>query len=141
MNTSHLPVGLVRDEAGQVCQDPNREVQERIHLVFDSFLQLRSACKVLHFFNEQELCLPRHDRFGDLVWKKPTVAALLEILKNPAYAGAFVYGRTCTTRELSGATTQKRLPIEQWRICIKDKYPAYIGWETFEKIQAMLQDN
>ena len=137
----HLPVGLVRDEAGQVRPDPNQEVQERIHLVFNAFLRLRSACKVLHFFNEQELCLPRRDRFGDLVWKKPTVAALLEILKNPAYAGAFVYGRTRTTHPASGETRQKRLPISEWRICVKDKYPPYISWETFEKIQVMLQDN
>ena len=136
-----LPVGLVRDEVGHVHFDPNREVQDRIQLVFDSFLQLRSASKVLHFFNEQELCLPRHDRFGDLLWKKPTVAALLEILKNPAYAGAFVYGRTRTTRQPSGDTTQRRLPMEQWRICVKDKYPAYIPWETFEQIQLRLQDN
>ena len=63
-----LPIGLVRDEVGHVHFDPNREVQDRIHLVFDSFLQLRSASKVLHFFNEQELGLPRHDRFGDLLY-------------------------------------------------------------------------
>ena len=31
--------------------------------------------------------------------------------------------------------------MDQWRICVKDKYPAYISWETFEKIQAMLKDN
>ena len=136
-----LPAGLVRDEIGQVHFDPNREVQDRIHLVFDSFRQLRSASKVLHFFNEQELRLPRHDRFGDLIWKKPTVAALLEVLKNPAYAGAFVYGRTRTTRQPSGDTTQHRLPMEQWRICVKDKYPAYINWETSEQIQLRLQDN
>jgi DNA invertase Pin-like site-specific DNA recombinase len=136
-----LPIGLVRDEVGHVHFDPNREVQDRIHLVFDSFRQLRSASKVLHFFNEQELGLPRHDRFGDLLWKKPTVAALLEMLKNPAYAGAFVYGRTRTTRQPSGDITLQRLPMEQWRICIKDKYPAYINWEAFEQIQLRLQDN
>ena len=36
---------------------------------------------------------------------------------------------------------QERLPREQWRIVVKDKYPAYISWATFEKIQAMLRDN
>ena len=41
----HLPVGLVRDEAGRVRQDPHQEVQERIHLVFDSFLRLRIRCQ------------------------------------------------------------------------------------------------
>lgn len=136
-----LPIGLVRHAQGQVHKDPNLEVQGRISLVFDTFLQRRSACQVLRFFNEQELGLPGHDRFGDLVWKKPTVAALLSILKNPAYAGAFVYGRTRTTRAPSGETTLARLPQPEWKICVKDKYPAYIDWQTFEQIQAMLQDN
>jgi DNA invertase Pin-like site-specific DNA recombinase len=136
-----LPMGLVRQDDGMVVKDPNREVQERLDLVFSTFLRRRSASKVLRFFNDHELLIPRRDRFGDPVWKKPSVAAILEILKNPAYAGAFVYGRSRTTRDPSGKVTVKRLPMEQWRICVKDKYPAYISWETFEKIQAMLKDN
>ena len=136
-----LPVGLVRQVDATVVRDPNREVQERLDLVFSTFLRLKSANKVLRFVNDHELLIPRHDRFGDLVWKKPTIAAILEFLKNPAYAGAFVYGRTRTTRDPGGQATTKRRPIDQWRICVKNKYPAYIDWETFEKIQAMLQDN
>jgi len=136
-----LPVGLVRQVDATVVRDPNREVQERLDLVSSTFLRLKSANKVLRFFNDHELLIPRRDRFGDLVWKKPTIAAILEFLKNPAYAGAFVYGRTRTTRDPGGQATTKRRPIDQWRICVKDKYPAYIDWETFEKIQAMLQDN
>src|SRR5919204_2226521 len=91
-----LPVGLVRDALGRVVKDPNREVQDRLALVFATFLEVRSASRVPHSFNTHDLLLPRRDRFGDVVWKKPTVAALLEVLKNPAYAGAFVYGRTRT---------------------------------------------
>jgi DNA invertase Pin-like site-specific DNA recombinase len=136
-----LPVGLIRQEDGQVTKDPNLEVQERIDFVFVTFLRCRTASKVLRFFNDHELLIPRRDRFGDLVWKKPSVAAILSILKNPAYAGAFVYGRSRTTRDPSGKVTTKRLPMDQWRICVKDKYPHYIRWDTYEKIQAMLQDN
>jgi DNA invertase Pin-like site-specific DNA recombinase len=136
-----LPTGLVRDERGQVCKDPNQEVQSRIALVISTFLQRKSASKVLRYFNNHDIRLPRRDRFGDLVWKKPTVAAILFILKNPAYAGAFVYGRSRTTRDPSGKATVKRLSMDEWKICVKDKYPAYIDWESFEKIQAMLADN
>lgn len=136
-----LPVGLVRQDNGTVLKDPNREVQERIDLVFSTFLQYRAAAKVLRFFNDHKLLMPCRDRFGDLVWKKASIARILSILKNPAYAGAFVYGRTRTTRDPSGKATIKRLPMDQWRICVKDKYPAYISWETFEKIQAQLKDN
>jgi DNA invertase Pin-like site-specific DNA recombinase len=136
-----LPVGLVRQEDGTVVKDPNQEIQERLDLIFGTFLRRKSASKVLRFFNDHQLLHPRRDRFGDVVWKKPSVAAILDTLKNPAYAGAFVYGRTRTTRDHSGKVTTKRLPMDQWRICVKDKYPAYISWETFEKIQAMLRDN
>jgi DNA invertase Pin-like site-specific DNA recombinase len=136
-----LPTGLVRDDDGTVRKDPNLEVQDCIELIFSTFLRLKSAAKVLRFFNEHSLRIPRRDRFGDLVWKKPTIATVLAILKNPAYAGAFVYGRTRTTRDASGKATLKRLPMDQWRICVKDKYPAYVSWETFEQIQAVLKDN
>jgi DNA invertase Pin-like site-specific DNA recombinase len=136
-----LPVGLLRQDDGTVLKDSNREVQERIDLVFSTFLQYRAAAKVLRFFNDHKLLMPCRDRFGDLVWKKASIARILSILKNPAYAGAFVYGRTRTTRDPSGKATIKRLPMDQWRICVKDKYPAYISWETFEKIQAQLKDN
>lgn len=136
-----LPVGLVRRDDGTVLKDPNREVQERLDLIFTTFLQRRAAARVLRFFNDHELLIPRRDRFGDLVWKKPSIAKILSILKNPAYAGAFVYGRSRTIRDPSGKVATKRLPMDQWRICVKDKYPAYISWETFEKIQAILKDN
>lgn len=136
-----LPVGLVRDRTGQVLKEPNLEVQERLSLVFSTFLQRRSASKVLEFFNQQQLLLPRRDQFGDLIWKKPTIAAILSILKHPAYAGAFVYGRTRTIREPSGRVTQKHLPLAQWKIRVNDKYPAYISWEVYLKIRAMLEDN
>lgn len=136
-----LPAGLERGETGQVHKDPNLEVQERIGLVFQTFLHRKSASQVLRFFNAEAFRLPRRDRFGDVVWKKPTVAAILSILKNPAYAGAFVYGRTRTTRDPEGKVSVQRLPMDQWRIRVNDVYPAYISWETFEQIQAMLADN
>jgi DNA invertase Pin-like site-specific DNA recombinase len=136
-----LPVGLVHSAHGQVIKDPHREVQDRLGLVFDTFLRVKSACKVLHYFNQHDLHLPRRNRFGDLVWKKPTVLAIWSILKNPAYAGAFVYGRSHTSRDLHGKATTRSLPMEQWKIIVQDKYPAYLNWETFVRIQSMLRDN
>lgn len=138
-----LPAGLVRDLAGRVVKDPNQEVQDRITLVFDTFLQRRSASQVLTYLASHDLCLPRTDSHSRLFWKQPTYAAVISILKNPAYAGAFVYGRTRTTR--SGPTLQAktftRVPQEQWRIRIQDIYPAYIDWATYERIQLLLRDN
>jgi DNA invertase Pin-like site-specific DNA recombinase len=137
-----LPVGLVRDPLGRVAKHPDREVQSRIDLVFATFLRVRSIAKVLRYFNEQRLLIPRRDLFGDVVWRKPSVAAVGSILKNPAYAGAFVYGHTRTVRTgPHQPAVQKLQPMAEWRIRIPDKYPAYIDWATYERIQAMIRDN
>ena len=138
-----LPTGLVRNGQGKVLKIPNQEAQARLALVFETFLQCRSASKVVDIFNRHDLLLPRRDRFGDVLWKAPRVASVLSILKHPAYAGAFTYGRTRTVRR---EATQRRpsltrLPQEQWRICIPNVYPSYISWETYTQIQAMLKDN
>ncbi|MFH0303320.1 recombinase family protein [Bradyrhizobium sp. 31Argb] len=65
------------------------------------------------------------------------------ILRNPAYAGAFVYGRTksCRTTYASGKLKTARCPMAEWKVVVKGRYPAYIDWDGFERIQAMLHDN
>jgi excisionase family DNA binding protein len=138
-----LPVGLIRDPLERVFKHPDVEVQGRIDLIFATFLRVRSASGVVRSFNDDGLLIPRKDDLGDIIWRRPTVPAICSTLENPAYGGAFVYGRTRSVLK-PGSTherTQKRLPMEEWKIRIQDKYPAYIDWATFEAIQAMLRDN
>ena len=138
-----LPTGLVRNGQGKVIKLPHQEAQARLSLGFETFLQCRSASKVVEVFKAHQRLLPRRDRFGDLVWKAPRVAAVLAILKHPAYAGAFTYGRTRTLRREASQVRPAitRLPQEQWRIGIQDVYPASIRWETSLQMQAMLKDH
>ena len=95
-----LPAGFIRDKLDNVFKDPNLEVQGRIQLIFDTFLKLKSASQVLMHFNKNELTIPRTDHFGDIVWRRPTHSAICTILKNPTYAGTFVYGRTKATPKI-----------------------------------------
>jgi DNA invertase Pin-like site-specific DNA recombinase len=137
-----LPIGLVRDAHNRVHKDPNIEVQNRIVLIFETFLEKKTAAKVLRYFNEHHLTIPRYNRFGELQWKEPTLASIVSILRTPTYAGAFTYGRTRTTRNLpTSDKTTRKVPMEEWKVLIKDKHPKYIEWETFEKIQSILKDN
>jgi DNA invertase Pin-like site-specific DNA recombinase len=138
-----LPTGLVRNGQGKGLKIPNQEAQARLSLVCETFLPCRSASKVVDIFNRHDLLLPRRDRFGAVLWKAPRVASVLSILKHPAYAGAFTYGRTRTVRR---EATQRRpsltrLPQEQWRICIPNVYPSSISWETYTQIQTMRKDH
>ncbi len=138
-----LPIGLVRDPSGVVVKDPDMAVQERLGLVFEVFLKFRTVAKVMRLLNERGLDLPRRDRYGDLRWARATICSVAAILKNPAYAGAFVYGRT-RMRELAreGASRSRiRQPIEEWRIVVKDRYPAYVDWATYEMIRNVIKDN
>jgi DNA invertase Pin-like site-specific DNA recombinase len=136
-----LPTRLVRH--GQVHKSPNQEAQARLALVFETFLPCRSASKVVEVFNTHALLLPRRNRFGDLVWKAPRVAAVLAILKHPASAGAFTYGRSRPRRRAAPQARPSitRLPQAQWRICLPDVYPPYISWETYRQIQTRLKDH
>ena len=137
-----LPSGLVRDPSGVVTQDPDQEVRSRIALVFSSFLQLRTTVRITNLLRTRGLALPRSDRHGGTLWRAPTIAAVTAILRNPAYAGAFVYGRTrLGPPGAKGRQKQRRRSPAEWRIVVKDRYPAYIDWDTFERIQAMLADN
>lgn len=138
----NLPVGLVRDPSGVVLKEPNIAVQERLNLVFELFLKVRTVAKVMRMLNDRGLDLPRRDRHGELRWTRATVSAVSSILKNPAYAGAFVYGRTRIRAACDNSSSAKvAKSIEEWRIVVKDRYPAYIDWSTYENILSIVSDN
>lgn len=137
-----LPAGLVRLEDARVVKDPDLRVQGAIDLIFSLFLGLKSIAKVVSHFNANGLLVPRRPRNRETVWRGATVARIAEILHNPAYAGAYVYGRRRSVRRPGAARpTHRRLEINEWSVIMKDRYAAYVSWETFEKIQQILKDN
>jgi len=137
-----LPAGLVRQDDGGVVKDPDRAVQHAITLVFQTFLERRSASQVVRFLRDQGLRLPRRHRNRETVWRIPTVAAVITILRHPAYAGTFAYGTTQTQVPPGGGRPQqRRRPLVEWKVIVHDRYPAYVTWETFARIAAILDDN
>lgn len=133
-----LPVGLIREPDGTVTKDPDQEVQTRLSLVFETYAARGSVSKVVRYFHQHALLVPRRDSFGTLVWNSASNGSVQAILRNPAYAGIFVYGRTGIP---AGYAKRKPLAMEQWKIVVEDRYPAYISREQYEKVQKMLKDN
>jgi DNA invertase Pin-like site-specific DNA recombinase len=144
-----LPVGLVRLPSGEVTLHPDEEVQARIRLVFEKFQEFRIAKAVMRYLREKNLQLPSRPLRGpaphEVVWQPARNSMVLAILKNPAYAGTYVYGRQTKdpTRRKAGHPYSGiiRRPIDEWPIVIHNIYPAYITWETFLDNQAQLAAN
>ena len=145
-----LPTGLICLEDGTVVKDPDLQVQHALTLVFDKFAELKSMHSLLRYLHEQHITIPRR-RYsglhvsGELVWKLPSLSAIKHILCNPAYAGAFAYGRSQTdpTRRKPGQIYTPRVdkPQAEWIHLQLGVYPAYITWEQYQSNQAQIQQN
>lgn len=140
-----LPVGLVYDRDGRPVLDPDQQVQQALRLLFETFIRTGSACATVKAFRRQGVHFPRRPRRGphkgELIWGELEHTRVLQILHNPRYAGAYVFGRTQTRPTLDGHTTVRGLPQEQWQVVLRDHHPGYINWERFEANRQQLADN
>ncbi|MFN2485438.1 MAG: recombinase family protein [Acidimicrobiia bacterium] len=141
-----LPVGFDYDEDGAVVLSPDEAVTEAIGTVFRRFSELGSARQMMLSLQEDGLKLPRRPtRTGKIVWREATYPAVHDLLTNPAYAGAFVFGRTRTEHRVTpdGTKTTRvvQLPTEEWSVLIPDHHPGFIDWDTFEANQKTLRAN
>ncbi len=142
-----LPVGLDYDEDDQVVMTPDEAVREVIITVFRRFEELGSARQVLIRLREDGVLLPRRANGSRrITWAPASYPAIHDFLTNPAYAGAFVFGRTRTEKRMDPITgvVQSRdrlVPREQWEVLICDHHPGYITWENYESNTARLRGN
>lgn len=95
-----LLVGLTYGPHEQVVLDPDQQVQQALRLFFETFRRTGSASATVRSFREQGLLFPRRLRWGphkgEQAWGPLRHWTALCVLKNPRYAGAFVYGRRHT---------------------------------------------
>ena len=144
-----LPTGYVRLPDGTVVQDPDDQVRHVIELLFSKFEELGSAGKVLRFLRQNHILLPRRQNGGpqanELLWKVASESAVAEMLLNPAYAGAFAYGRRqgdATLRQAGRpASGQRRKALPEWIHLQLNAYPAYIPWEQYLANQERIHQN
>jgi DNA invertase Pin-like site-specific DNA recombinase len=101
----NLPVGLIWLDNGRVAKHPNREVQERISLIFSSLLEMRSIGQLVRHLNKHGLKIPRNSPQtpDGVVWRRANSANVGSIVKNLAYTGTFAYGEK--TVKIEGSVT------------------------------------
>jgi DNA invertase Pin-like site-specific DNA recombinase len=139
------PVGLSYQSDGALTVDPDTEVQAALRLVFETFERTGSAMQTVRMFIEEGLRFPRRIRCGEnkgeLLWATPRHSRLLQVLHNPRYAGAFVYGRTRTRQQPDGKSTVAKVAQAEWQYVIPEMHVGYIGWEQFLANQKRLAQN
>src|SRR5690242_13749407 len=110
------PVGFVK-VGDRLEKDPDRRVQAAIRLVIDKVAELGSVRQALLWFLEHGLDLPARRGNGAVVWRRPRYSTVHQTIANPAYGGAYAYGRTGATvrHDGSGAAVRaRRKPREEW---------------------------
>lgn len=142
-----LPIGLVFGEAdGEILLDPDEAIRGALQTVFDRFAEVGSARRVWLHFRAEGLRFPsrQHGR-ADVRWVAPTYSKIHEVLTNPVYAGAYIYGKTKFERFVDDhgnvrKRVRKRAQAE-WPVFLRDHHKGFIGWPTFEANQKRIQSN
>ena len=144
-----LPVGFCYDDDGRILLDADEEVRGAVALVFRLFRETGSAYAVVHRFVKHELRFPKRAYGGAwngrLVWGRLTHGRVLGMLKNPSYAGMYVFGRYQYRQEISlTGEVRKRMQavaMPAWRVRLQQHHEGYITWEEFLENAERLQKN
>jgi len=144
------PAGYEVDEFGQLVLTSDLAVQDAIRTVFTKFDELGTARQVFVWWRDSQRQLPVRRaqlRGHPVVWVPPRYRGVLEVLHNPIYAGAYVFGRTKQVREIDPddprkiKVRRKQVPMQEWPVLIRDHHPAYISYEQYLENRERIHGN
>src|SRR5438132_12488548 len=144
-----VPMGYVILPNGEVAFDTDEQARSVVQIVFDKFDQIGTIYGLMHDLVGNRIALPIRLRSGakkgELDWRRPSLATLCELLHHPIYAGAYVDGRLPSGPQPKYSAHKNRgrkwKPMEEWKVLIHDRLPAYITWDRYVKNQERLRQN
>ncbi len=143
-----LPVGLCHDEMGRIVMDPDEEVRGAVQLVFKLFREKGTAYGVVQHFSKSALSFPKRAQgawSGKLTWTRLTHMRVLTVLKNPAYAGIYVFGRhqnvNSVTPDAQVSKNRRAVPMPDWHVFLPEHHEGYITVEEFHRNRQRLASN
>ncbi len=141
-----LPVGLDRDEDDRIVLCSDEQVRHAIERVFCLWRRLGSARQVVMELIAEGQQLPRRTVGQRRIrWARASYGAVHDFLTNPAYAGAFVFGRKRQDKRLDPdgrvRTRTVDLPLEEWSVCLPEHHPGYVSWPDYLATRERLRQN
>ncbi len=134
------PPGYVIGPDRKLQLDPDEQAQRAIRLALERFATLGSLSSLLKYLIEHHIEIPYRvpagpDR-GRLQWHRPHRETLRNLVRHPAYAGAYTWGRRChdPRRKDPGHRGRGRVEREPQAcaVFLPDNHPAYITWAQYQ---------
>jgi hypothetical protein len=124
-------------------------VREAIGLVFARFAEMQSIRQVFLSLRADQIALPYIDSKSSgqhqLLWKPPVYATVNNLLTNPVYAGAYVFGRTGSRMTIENGRKRilrgYRKNRSDWAVLLVDHHEGYLSWADYERNQRLIADN
>jgi DNA invertase Pin-like site-specific DNA recombinase len=143
-----VPVGYVWHRELGLDFDPDQRLQQVIRLIFARFREFGSARQAFLVLRADKIHFPRPSDGRTLVsfdWTLIRYRNVIAVLKNPFYAGAYVYGKSEKRTVIQDGRAHRSYghpkPFDNWEVLIKDHHRGYIDWEEFERNQKQLAAN
>ena len=143
-----VPFGYVWHRDIGLGLDPDLRLQDVIRLVFARFRELGSARQVLLSMTADGVHFPRpsdEGRMTSFTWLPIRYRNVISILKNPFYAGVYVYGKSEKRTAIVDGRARRSYghgkPAGTWEVMIRDHHEAYVGWDEYERNQRQLALN
>ncbi len=143
-----VPIGYVKAPDDRIEKNPDARVRTAIDLIFQKFAEFASVRQVYFWLSQQQIQLPvvrGTETEQEIVWQPARYHAVLSVLQNPTYAGAYTYGRSRTSVRIGDG--QKRVlrrlrcKREDWTVLIPDHHEGYIGWDVYQNNQTLIANN